>query len=183
MAREQAEDIAIFTGRFQPVHLGHLNTLSELLRRHKQVIIAIGTRRFRNFQHPFTGYERKKMWEAAILDSGIPISRVKVLLLKKTRVATNLRAYTSFIVNRLGKEDVVYYSGNPRMKAEYERNGVVVKDLPIAVTHAATDIRERIVSGQDWRDLVSPSVARIISEQKLDQRLKLLKSKEKRSGA
>lgn len=60
-------DVALFIGRFQPVHTGHLSVALRALDRHDHLIIAIGSsNRSRRHQNPFTFEERREMWERSL---------------------------------------------------------------------------------------------------------------------
>lgn len=65
-------DVAIFIGRFQPVHYGHMAVAKRALERHGHLIIGIGSsNRSRRTKNPFTFEERKRMWEKCFYHEGI----------------------------------------------------------------------------------------------------------------
>ena len=52
---------ALFIGRFQPFHNGHLKVVQEILKEFDEVIIGIGSSKYSGtLDNPFSGEERKK---------------------------------------------------------------------------------------------------------------------------
>lgn len=59
---------AIFIGRFQPFHKGHLEAIKWILKREKSIFIVIGsTQEFSNKNNPFSFKERKEMIKRTLL--------------------------------------------------------------------------------------------------------------------
>ena len=53
---------ALFIGRFQPFHKGHLKIIVNALKQYQEVIIGIGSSQYGNkSDNPFTANERKNM--------------------------------------------------------------------------------------------------------------------------
>jgi len=72
-------DYAVFIGRFQPVHIGHMQVVKRALERHDRVIIGIGSANLgRRTSNPFTYEERVKFWTKAMYypHNGIDSKRV-----------------------------------------------------------------------------------------------------------
>jgi len=53
--------IALFVGRFQPLHKGHVKVLKNLLKKYDKDIVAIGSIGERSKENPFTFQQRKQM--------------------------------------------------------------------------------------------------------------------------
>ena len=65
-------DAIVYIGRFQPVHLGHLETLRQSSRLANKLIIIVGSAdRPRSYKNPFTFDERKAMLMQSIRAEGI----------------------------------------------------------------------------------------------------------------
>jgi bifunctional NMN adenylyltransferase/nudix hydrolase len=59
--------VGVFIGRFQPLHLGHLETIERALTEVDELVIIIGSARTaRNLRNPFTADERREMIEIAL---------------------------------------------------------------------------------------------------------------------
>ena len=53
---------ALFIGRFQPFHLGHLLLLQRLSKQYDEFIIGIGSSQYQNtYDNPFSEEERRQM--------------------------------------------------------------------------------------------------------------------------
>ncbi len=53
---------ALFVGRFQPMHIGHLDAIEWILERYRKIIIVIGSsQESRTEENPFTFEERKEI--------------------------------------------------------------------------------------------------------------------------
>ena len=53
---------ALFIGRFQPFHKGHLKVLQDILKKYDEIIIGIGSSQYSHvIDNPFSEEERKKM--------------------------------------------------------------------------------------------------------------------------
>lgn len=64
------KQVGVFIGRFQPLHLGHLNTIERAIEEVDELVIVIGSARTaRNLRNPFTATERQVMIENAIAPS------------------------------------------------------------------------------------------------------------------
>lgn len=60
-------DLAVFIGRFQPFHLGHLYAITEALKLAKDVLVLIGdTGGPRTVKNPWTFYERRDMIRSSL---------------------------------------------------------------------------------------------------------------------
>jgi len=74
--------IALFPGRFQPLHKGHEKAIKDLLKKYQKIVIAIGSiNKPRSYKNPFTYYERKKMFEIVFFTE-IKKGRIKVIGIK-----------------------------------------------------------------------------------------------------
>ena len=73
---------ALFVGRFQPFHLGHLHAIKKAVERHGSIVIAIGSaNRRRERKNPFSGRERREMIEAVLKKIASLRGKWKIILL------------------------------------------------------------------------------------------------------
>ncbi|MHA1969657.1 MAG: nicotinamide-nucleotide adenylyltransferase, partial [Candidatus Hodarchaeales archaeon] len=71
---------ALFIGRFQPFHIGHLKVLQNTSIKYDEIIIGIGSSQYsHNRNNPFTADERKIMVEMSLKKVGI--SNFKIILI------------------------------------------------------------------------------------------------------
>jgi bifunctional NMN adenylyltransferase/nudix hydrolase len=67
MNNPKRQDIAVYIGRFQPFHLGHLSLLQQALSLAAEVVVVIGSaHQARTPRNPFTWQERARMIELAL---------------------------------------------------------------------------------------------------------------------
>lgn len=70
---------ALFVGRFQPLHKGHVRVIKRLLKKFDKVIIAIGSiQEKRTEKNPFSFYERKKML-SLVFPKEISSGKIKII--------------------------------------------------------------------------------------------------------
>lgn len=68
-------DIAVYVGRFQPFHKGHLSVLEKCEKIASSVLVLVGSSfRPRTFKNPFTYIERAQMVEASANSLGMPVN-------------------------------------------------------------------------------------------------------------
>lgn len=156
---------ALFLGRFQPFHLGHLNGLSQVFAREKYVIIGIGsTEDDYTPQNPFTAGERYQMIEAALLGKKIA---GKILTRERFTVVPvrNIHHYSLWVkhVESLLPPFGRVYSGSPIVQRLFAENGGH-KVIPLHFTKkiSATEIRKNMAAGKKWKHLVPHAVAELI---------------------
>ncbi len=71
--------IALFVGRFQPFHLGHLHAIKKILEKYDSALIAVGSSdASRQRANPFSFEERKKMITGVLTRENI-ISRCEIV--------------------------------------------------------------------------------------------------------
>ena len=113
--------IAIFIGRFQPFHNGHLETVRWILKEHKEILIVIGSiQESLTKKNPFTFKERKKMIEDVLVLEGIKKFKIRGVSDHKDDLL-----WTKNILGKFSKKDVVIYTGNPWTKECFESFGVI----------------------------------------------------------
>ncbi len=155
---------AVYPGRFQPVHLGHVEVIRWALERVEELIVVIGTaQESHTVVNPFTAGERVVMLKLAMKDFGIDADRVYVI------------PVPDILMNYVWTHYVQLYV--PKFRYGVARNPLVVRlfreaGYEVLVPppyergeYSSTRIRRLMVSGDEgWRSLVPPSVAKFIDE-------------------
>ena len=165
---------ALFLGRFQPFHLGHLKVVSEICEKAEYLVIAMGSAQYsHSLENPFTSGERYTMISQTLEAEGIKKYHI-VQLEDLHRYAV----WVSNVVSHTPKFDVVY-AHNPLSIRLFREGGFTVVELELIEPDkfSGTEIRRRMVEGEEWRDLVSTEVAKVIDEIDGEKRLKDLASK------
>lgn len=162
--------VGFFVGRFQPFHKGHLRALEHVLSRSDKVVIGVGSSWEANTpENPFSFDERRRMIESALAKSagkfvvyGIPDFNDDVKWIKHIR--ENLPSF-----------DIVYTNAG-REASIFSGNRFKIEEMPFfeRKKYSATEVRKRMLSGGNWRELVPKPAAEVIEKAGGVQRVKKL---------
>lgn len=155
--------IGLMIGRFQPVHLGHLKGIQEILSEMDDLIILIGSAQHsHSLNNPFTAGERIMMVHAALKESKLDLSRIFIIPLQDTN---DNRIWVAHLVTSVPRFDIAY-THNPLVKRLLYESGIEVKSTSFwnRETYNATEVRNRILNGGNWEELVPQSVVAIIKD-------------------
>ncbi len=159
MSREGYADHSLVIGRFQPLHKGHMEVLKQCAAESEHLIVAIGSAQCSHDPgNPFTAGERYKMISDSLKDEGITsFSIVPVEDLNRYSVWV---AHVVSMVPPFGR----VYSNNPMTRRLFMEAGYDVRKSPLynRSLYSGTEVRRRIVSGEEWRPLVPQAVADVI---------------------
>ena len=168
----------LYVGRFQPFHLGHLNAIKEVLKEVDELVIVIGSAQYsHNINNPFTAGERLVMVRQALEKCGIDYERVWLVPVPDIHLhmmwVSSVQGYTPHF-------DVVF-SNEPLTRRLFMEAGYKVKPIRFfdRKVYSSTEIREKIVKGQNWEKFVPKSVASFIKEIDGINRLKDLTKNDK----
>lgn len=162
--------VALFIGRFQPFHKGHLEVVKQLCSQYRKVILAIGSSQYAHTRdNPFSLGERKKMIALALRDSS-----VKNWSFASVQDIRNHSKWVAWVESRAPPFDVVY-TGNAFVASLFRKAGYPVHVVREKKGISATGIRLRMVRHATWERLVPPSAASFIKKKKLDLRVRRLR--------
>jgi len=153
----------LFIGRFQPFHRGHLYAVKRILEEVDELIIVVGSAQMSHeLDNPFTAGERIEMIRRALDAEGIDRGRYMLIPIPDAPAHT---VWVSMVESQTPRFDVVY-TNQPltrrlMLEAGYEVRGI---ELYERERYEATEIRRRILVGEDWRDLVPEEVYRYLME-------------------
>ena len=155
---------ALFIGRFQPLHNGHISAIKEILKNNENLIIAIGSAQKKNEpENPFSFSEREKMIELSV--SG----NYKIFPLEDM---DDNNLWAKQVEKVCGKFDFVY-TGNPLVREILSIAGYFVKPVKIFPCASATEIRELIATGNpEWKKFVPAGAAEFIEKISGAERIK-----------
>lgn len=161
----------VFVGRFQPFHLGHLNAVSAALESVEELVIVVGSAEYSHSEkNPFTAGERIEMIRAALNEGNIDPTRYMIVPVRDVHIHAT---WVPFIASQVPSFDLVFTNESLTSRLFKER-GYIVKPIPFFDRHrySATEIRERILKGKDWKSLVPRSVARLLVDFKGIERIR-----------
>jgi nicotinamide-nucleotide adenylyltransferase len=147
---------AVYWGRFNPPHYGHINLIKKILREVDSLVVAIGEATTKNEKrNPFSGSERKRMMEAFLREK--KVKRVKVVLVPTTKSFSESVKKLFEVCPRF---DVMY--ADKEIVIRKVKGKVKVRRIKRVGTISATKIRDAIAYDKNWEHLTGKSVARII---------------------
>ena len=146
---------ALFIGRFEPLHKGHVHVLRKLMKKYEKVIIGIGSLETSE-KNPFTLEERKRMIRLSLGKGNYRIMAIPDF--------GNDRRWVEYIKKHI-KFDVAV-SGNPHVIRCFKAlniNTLMIKHYKSAI-YDASKIRERVRKEGNWRTLVPRKTWSIIRD-------------------
>lgn len=176
--RRYAESMrGLFIGRFQPPpHWGHVKAIQHILGEVDELVIVVGSAQFNySEKDPFTaGGERVLMLRAALKEAGVDLGRVIIIPLNNFE---NNHSWVKYLESYVPPFDVAY-TGNQFVAMLLRNAGYRVVQQPLFSRdiYVSTLVRKKMMDGGDetWRELVPPSVAKILDELKSVERLRVI---------
>jgi nicotinamide-nucleotide adenylyltransferase len=162
-ARDLMVKRGLYVGRFQPFHLGHLGAIKDILREVDELVIVIGSAQYSHrINNPFTAGERLIMIRNALEEAKIDYSRVWIVPVPDVHLHM---MWVSAVEGYTPRFEVVY-SNEPLTRRLFVEANYTVKPIPFRKrsVYSSTEIRERMLSGENWEELVPKSVAAFIKE-------------------
>ncbi|MFA5166857.1 MAG: adenylyltransferase/cytidyltransferase family protein [Candidatus Paceibacterota bacterium] len=132
---------AIFSGRFDPVHLGHVLTILKLLDRFDRVVVVI-------LDYPeregCTAQEAFDIFQSVFIHISSP--RMITLIINKDHFATISREQYLDLIKTVGAKNdgVVYVSGNRKVLDNFQHMDLPWEYIPRSREYSGTEERRRI---------------------------------------
>jgi nicotinamide-nucleotide adenylyltransferase len=148
---------ALFIGRFQPFHQAHLSDIKLALKECDKVIIAIGSsQESLTKENPFSYEERKEMIEKTL--------KAHKILSYDIIPVPDVNDDEKWVehVKKVVPEFSVVYTGNDFTEKLFKEKDIKIRKIKLIPDINATEIRKRILHGNDWRELVPKEVAEYV---------------------
>ena len=149
-----------YIGRYQPFHHGHRHMIEEIAAEVDELVLGIGSAGdSHTTRNPFTAGERVMMVTKAVEELDVTTYVVPIEDLDRNSV------WVSHVQSMTPRFDVAY-SNNPLVVRLFEEAGVEVRQSPMFRRDVleGTELRERMIRGRDWTDLVPDAVVDVIRE-------------------
>jgi nicotinamide-nucleotide adenylyltransferase len=153
----------LFVGRFQPFHNGHLEVIKRIMKEVDELVIIVGSSQYSHrLDNPFTAGERITMIRKALEEEEIQLSRIWIIPVPDVHQHS---LWVSQILAYSPKFDVVY-ANEPLTRRLFIEAGFRVEPMPLIKReiYLATEIRKRMLTGENWIKLVPSSVAKFIKD-------------------
>ena len=152
---------ALYIGRFQPFHNGHLLVMQSLSSKYDEIIIGIGSSQdWDTSENPFSEEERMQMITRSLDAAGIQKYRVVSIpdIHDPPRWVSHVRSI-------IPDFDVVI-TNNPFTQSLFIDKGYRVEGTPYFQHRlfSGKEIRRRMLHDEPWVDLVPIAVCRIIKD-------------------
>lgn len=154
--------VGLTIGRYQPFHKGHLTVVEEISESVDEIVICIGSAQVSHEpDDPFTAGERVAMVQRALLDNEID----KFFYIIPVEDISRNAAWVSHVEALTPPFDEVY-SRNPLVVRLFKEAGYGVEKAPLyrREKFSGTEIRRRMLRGEEWRHLVPEGVADTVDE-------------------
>jgi len=162
---------ALYIGRFQPFHNGHLKVLQKIAKKYDEIIIGIGSSQYSNtLENPFTLEERKLMIINSLEE--IDINNYRIIELPDIH---KYPKWVSHVVSIISDFDIII-SNSPLTKRLFSERGYIVEETQLynRKEYTGEEIRKKIINDGYWKDTIPKAVYKIIENIEGVSRLKKL---------
>jgi nicotinamide-nucleotide adenylyltransferase len=149
-----------YIGRFQPYHDGHHEMVTTIAGEVDELVLGIGSAGDSHSTHdPFTAGERVMMVTKAVKPFDIATYAVPIEDLDRNSVWVSH-------VQSMSPEFEVAYSNNPLVVRLFREAGVEIRQSEMFDREVleGSEVRERMIAGDDWESLVPDPVVSVIEE-------------------
>lgn len=149
-----------YIGRFQPYHDGHHSVVRGIADEVDELVVGIGSAdQSHTTRNPFTAGERIMMITKALQDIDLVTYPVPIEDLNRNSVWVSH-------VKSMSPDFEVAYSNNPLVVQLFEEAGVEVVGSRMynRETLEGSEIRERMIAGDSWEELVPDPVVAVVNE-------------------
>ncbi|HQP82120.1 MAG TPA: nicotinamide-nucleotide adenylyltransferase [Methanoregulaceae archaeon] len=151
---------AFYIGRFQPYHNGHQYVLEKIAGTADAIVIGVGSAQLSHEkENPFTAGERILMITESLKDIRVPLYVIPIEDIKRNAL------WVAHVRSMVPPFDIIF-SSNPLVMRLFSEEGIPVRSPAMYARelHSGTEIRRRILKGEQWENLVPSPVSEIIRE-------------------
>ncbi len=171
------KDVALFLGRFQPLHHGHIYMLTKILRLYKKIKIGVGSSQFSKTKiNPFTYEERVNFISSALNKRGITSERFSIYPIPDI---FNARKWVNHVTSIVGSFDTIF-SNSDWVRQLFQNEGYTVgeKIEIFKKKYNASNVRKLIYKdNRNWTTLVPKEVVNLIKDYEGIERIRNLFNK------
>lgn len=162
---------ALFIGRFQPFHKGHLKVVQNISEKYDEIIIGIGSSQYKEtIDNPFSSDERKQMIKKTLESHGV--ENYSIVLIPDIH---NPPKWVDHVLSIVSDFDVVISNDDFTKQLFSDKKYVVKKtELYDCKKYSGKEIRKKIALGDKWDESLPLEVIKIIKIINGVQRIKNL---------
>jgi len=176
--RENRKNIALFIGRFQPLHHGHIYVIKEILKTYKKIKIGIGSSQlFHTLNDPFSCEERKEFIRVALKKRNISPKKFEIYEIPDI---FNAKKWVDHVISIVGEFNSVVSNSDWVRELFFNKGIKVEKKITIfKKKFNGSNIRKLIIqNNKKWKTLVPKEVVELIQKYNGLNRIKSLYKKE-----
>jgi len=168
------KDIALFIGRFQPLHHGHIFILNKILKNYKKLKIGIGSSQLSKIKSdPFTYEERLNFISSALKERGINPNKFEIFPIPDT---FNANKWVDHVISIVGEFNTIF-SNSDWVRQLFQNKGrnIGEKIEIFKKKYNGSNVR-KLISKEDkiWTSLVPKEVVELIGDFNGIERIKTL---------
>ena len=168
------KEIALFIGRFQPLHHGHIYILNNILRNYKLLKIGIGSSQLSNIKSdPFTFEERSNFISSALQKRKINPNRFEIFPIPDI---FNANKWVEHVISIVGEFNTIF-SNSEWVRQLFQNKGINVGEK-IGIfkkKYNGSNVRKLISKeNKKWQSLVPKEIVNLIADYDGIQRIKSL---------
>ncbi|OLS19902.1 MAG: Nicotinamide-nucleotide adenylyltransferase [Candidatus Heimdallarchaeota archaeon LC_3] len=172
---------ALYIGRFNPPHKGHLEALKYIFSIDDidSIIIGIGSAQASySIENPLTGGERFEIL-TKLFENYEKIENKLYYIIPLLDINNN-NLFVSQVSSICPSFNFVF-SNNPLVQLIFTRAGFKVQEIPLIKrdNYSGSIIREKMINNEGWENLVPRISLDLLKKYKIVERLKILKEKDK----
>jgi len=175
--RENRENIALFIGRFQPFHHGHIYVIKEILKTYKKIKIGIGSSQMSHtLNDPFSSEERKEFIRGALKKRNITPKKFEIYEIPDI---FNAKKWVDHVISIVGEFNSVVSNSDWVRELFFKKGIKVEKKITIFKKNFnGNNIRKLIIqNNKKWKTLMPKEVVELIQEYNGVNRIKSLHKK------
>lgn len=159
---------ALFIGRFQPFHNGHLHSVNQILKEFDELVVVVAAAQYSfTMDNPFTAGERIEMIRAGLGDV-----YERVYIVPVDNVPSNYE-WPRHVLSYAPRAQVLY-SNNEFVRLLFKGYGLEARETPILPGVSGMTVRRLMVEGGEWERLVPAGTIEVIREINGVERVKAL---------
>jgi len=170
----------LYVGRFQPFHLGHLEAIRHILGQLDDLVIVVGSAQHSHtLENPFTAGERITMIRLALQEANISPGKYVIVPLPDWDIH---KVWVAHLLSQTPAFQVAY-TNEPLTGRLLKEAGIKVEHIPFyhRDNFSATEVRRRLLSGENWEELVPKSVAKYLRQIGGEERIREISQSDKPS--